>query len=576
MRFTYKQKLFGAIFILFSVFLICVIISEQREQKEYRTKNLETKLDSYVEIIHKYIEKNKLTDQNMNQLAHETDLLPKDMRVTIVNREGKAIYDNGIINTDTLKSHIYRPELMKAQYQNFGTNIRWSESTNQEYIYYARLYENYFVRVALPYNVKVQNLLRPDNIFNYIMIVLFIIILGLVYYITGRFGKSIIHLKDLTTRIKENKCLPEKLYFADDELGAIGLDLVDISRQKEKARQIQQAEQDKFVQHFRYAEIGLGIFSSERKKISANTHFIQYFNLIVNTPTFDIDSMFDYECFRPVRNFLKEDDRNYFSYQLEKNGKVFLIQVIMFEDKSFEVTIKDNTKIEKNRLLKQKMTNNIAHELRTPVTSLRGYLETLNDNELPPEKQKQFINKAYLQSLRLSGLIEDIGLLSKIETASTQFVKAPINLWEVINEVRIDLSDKIEKSHVKLNISVDQTLIIWGNYTLIYSVFRNLVDNSLNYGGENIEIYINNYMRDNIYVYFSYCDTGKGVAEEHINHLFERFYRVDNGRTRNCGGSGLGLSIVKNAILLHHGDIQARMCQKGGLEFLFTLESDLR
>ena len=146
-----------------------------------------------------------------------------------------------------------------------------------------------------------------------------------------------------------------------------------------------------------------------------------------------------------------------------------------------------------------------------------------------------------------------------------------INLVQVINEVRIDLTDRLSNNNITLFIDVKPDITIHGNETLLYSIFRNLMDNSINYGGKDIEIHIKDYMQDNKYVYLSYYDTGKSVEEQHLARLFERFYRVNEGRTRETGGSGLGLSIVKNAVLLHKGEIHARKFSKGGLEFLFTL-----
>ncbi|OJU53559.1 MAG: hypothetical protein BGN96_17280 [Bacteroidales bacterium 45-6] len=296
------------------------------------------------------------------------------------------------------------------------------------------------------------------------------------------------------------------------------------------------------------------------------------------TPTFEIESLFEDPQFKPLTEFLDSSGDNedkHFTFQLLSNGKTFQVQALKYDDESFEVTIKDITKTEKTRLLKQEMTNNIAHELRTPVSSLRAYLETICDKELPPEKQKQFVEKAYNQSVRLSELIEDVSLLSKIEEASAQFPMERVDLHELVNNVRIDLTDKLQANKIKFVSTLRESLYIHANYSLIYSIFRNLTDNSIKYAGKDIEIHIDNYTEDKEYLYFSYYDTGKGVEEQHLHRIFERFYRVDKGRTRDAGGSGLGLSIVKNAIMLHKGEIQARNREGKGLEFLFSISKNI-
>lgn len=574
MRLTYKKKLLLCFLVIFAVFAGCLIYIEQKEERRYRTEALENKLDGYAEIIHEYIAKNGLKDTTINRLKDLIPILPKDIRVTIIARDGRVLYDEEVANVDTLENHTNRPEIMQALYSSHGSHIRFSTSTQREYLYYAKYYsDSFFIRVALPYNIETQRLLKADNLFIYTVGILFLVVLLLFNYVAGRFGKSISQLKKFASGIKNNKPLPQNIQFPDDELGDISKEIIGIFNQKEEKKNAIALEREKFIQHFKLSAEGISIFTDKQKPIYANTHFIQYVNVIVDKPVLNVECIFEEEPFYPISVFLKDVNKteNHFSFEIGKNGKVFFIQTIIYEDKSFEVTIRDITKTEKTRLLKQEMTNNIAHELRTPVTSLRGYLETLGQQNIDREKQQLFINRAYIQSLRLSNLIEDVSLLSKIEEPTSRFPLENINLYQLINEVRIDLSDKLEEHNIKLELAVAENMNVNGNHTLLYSIFRNLVDNSISYAGDNIEIHINNYTEDEKYVYFSYYDTGKGVEEKHLPRIFERFYRVSEGRTRDSGGSGLGLSIVKNAVLFHKGEIQAKNRVDGGLEFLFTL-----
>ena len=105
----------------------------------------------------------------------------------------------------------------------------------------------------------------------------------------------------------------------------------------------------------------------------------------------------------------------------------------------------------------------------------------------------------------------------------------------------------------------------------MYAIFSNLIENSVRHGGDGVRIRVSAYTEDANYYYFSFSDTGKGVGEKHLNRIFERFYCANEGRSRDTGGSGLGLSIVKNAVLFHKGEIIAKNSTDGGLEFLFTL-----
>ena len=574
MKLTYKQRIFSYFFIIFALFTVSIIVFEQKEEKAQRTKALEDRLDSYAEMIHTYIEMRHLTDSDMAHIDTLAYILPEDIRISIINMDGKVTFDKDVKDISTLENHLDRPEIRNALYQNTGSNIRMSVSTKHEYLYYAKHYKKYYVRVALPYTVETKSMLKADSFFIYIVIVMFVIVLVLLNYAAGRFGKSISQLKTLTTKIKDDKPLTEKIEFPDDELGEIGKQLVTILKQKENSKREIEVEREKLIQHFQFSHEGICIFDKDFKKIYANTHFFQYFNFIVDQPVFNLEAIIKEEVFDPAIAFISKraKDENFHTFQLKKNGKTFSIQTIVFEDDSFEITIKDITRTEKTRLLKQEMTNNIAHELRTPVTSLRGYLETLDSQKLEAYKQAQFIHRAHQQTIRLSNLIDDVSLISKIEEAPAQFKLERVNLAQLVDEVRIDLTDGLAANDIKLNISIKDDLTIDGNYTLLYSIFRNLVDNSISYAGQHIEINIKNYMEDNEYLYFSFCDTGRGVDEQYLARLFERFYRVNEGRTRDTGGSGLGLSIVKNAVLFHKGEIQVKNRAGGGLEFFFTLK----
>jgi signal transduction histidine kinase len=228
--------------------------------------------------------------------------------------------------------------------------------------------------------------------------------------------------------------------------------------------------------------------------------------------------------------------------------------------------------LEHTREYKQQLTHNIAHELKTPVTGIRGYLETLiQEEEIDKDQIKFFLERAYAQSLRLSALVNDISVLNKIEEESDKFEYEKINILKCIREIESDLSFKLNERNIELTIKVPRQLNIEGNYLLIYSLFKNLIDNSIEHSGESTAIVIETIGYSRSEAYFTFYDTGKGVPENHIHRIFERFYRVEKGRSRKSGGSGLGLSIVKNAIMMHKGTITARNRTEGGLQFDFTL-----
>ena len=222
--------------------------------------------------------------------------------------------------------------------------------------------------------------------------------------------------------------------------------------------------------------------------------------------------------------------------------------------------------------LKRQLTQNVAHELKTPVSSIQGYLETIVSNpDIDAQTKDQFIQRCYAQSRRLSSLLADISTLNKLDDAPQGYEFELVSIPDQLQSIRRDVSMQMEANHVTFRSMVEPGVEVNGNPSLLYSIFRNLTDNSIAYGGEEVTITVQVLSESTDFYTFSFSDNGPGVAPEHIPHLFERFYRIDKGRSRKMGGTGLGLAIVKNSVLLHRGTISVRLGIAGGLEFIFTL-----
>ncbi len=221
--------------------------------------------------------------------------------------------------------------------------------------------------------------------------------------------------------------------------------------------------------------------------------------------------------------------------------------------------------------IKRQLTNNINHELKTPICSILGYMDMiLNNPNITAEQSRSFVKKSYDQAERLRLLLADLSTITRIDEAAGMIERESVDLSALIADICDDVMPQLEKQNMVICCGLDQKITINGNYSLLYSVFRNLIDNSIAYsGGRNIWIDVT--AEDDKRYYFSLRDNGIGVEEKHLPYIFERFYRVDKGRSRKVGGTGLGLSIVKNAVLFHGGSIVARQEEMGGLEFRFSL-----
>ena len=226
----------------------------------------------------------------------------------------------------------------------------------------------------------------------------------------------------------------------------------------------------------------------------------------------------------------------------------------------------------KENQMRRELTQNIAHELKTPVASILGYTDTILDNpQMTSETQRQFIERTNAQAHRLTALLQDISTLNRMDYAAHQLTMERTDVSAIVSDIVQETAIALEKRRMTLKNFLPQSIIIKGNPSLIYSIFRNLVDNAINYAGEGTTIEISAEQTDKCWT-FRFNDNGVGIAEEHLPRIFERFYRIDKSRSRSIGGTGLGLAIVKNAVLHHGGTITARLAEKGGLEFVFSLK----
>ncbi len=230
--------------------------------------------------------------------------------------------------------------------------------------------------------------------------------------------------------------------------------------------------------------------------------------------------------------------------------------------------------------IKRQLTQNAAHELKTPAASIRWYLESILDNpDMEEDKKRHFLERCHVQSERMSKLLLDMSALAKLDElddnkATIRQAYHQVDVLQVIQNVLDDTSLLLQDRGIEPSLQVPQHVEVLGDQSLIYSIFRNLIDNAIAYaiGASRLEITCNEIETKGRHFYeFMVRDDGPGVEPKHLEHLFERFYRIDKGRSRKLGGTGLGLAIVKNAVAVHGGSTTAMTTPGGGLTIRFTL-----
>lgn len=567
---------YSAIFIVVALIIITYLY---RREKEYKILTLNDELSNISHLADNYISVNDIYKSGTYVLLDSLfSILPHpNLRISIIKYDGTVLYDSSVEDPASMENHLSRPEVIEAKNNEYGTAIRHSGTTGQDYYYYVKLFGDYFVRTALVYDITITNFLEANLRILLVILISFIIIGVVLFLVTNRFAESITRLKDFAVSVRNEK--PFISEFPRNELGEIGAEILELYNNLLSAKNELANEKDKLFNHLKALNEGVAFFTPERLIIFNNDHFIQLMNMVSGDLRIFSSSFFEIPEFGEIGDFLDKnqtidphEELPKLEYQVNKDGRFFRVQCILFNDKSFEVIINDITRIGKNKLIKQQMTSNIAHELKTPVSSVKGYIETLlGDPQIEKKKMVYFLEKALAQTDRLTGLINDISVLNKIEEASASFKPEKIRIKKLIREVRDNFRAAIDTRNIKVQIDVDHNLVIMGNKSLILSVFQNLMENAINYAGDKTSITILVYNEDKKFYYFSFSDNGIGIPEEHINRIFERFYRIDAGRSRKSGGTGLGLAIVKNAVRLHKGEIAVRNKTGGGTEFLFSL-----
>ena len=461
----------------------------------------------------------------------------RGLRVTLIDASsGDLLFDSSMPADAVAGNHADRPEIRQALTEGHGYDVRrLSSLMNEEYFYVATDHPEFpfIVRSSLPYKLAMDR----DRSGDIILMIVAGAIIALVLFLIYRIFK--------------------------------------MARGAEFATQ-------KLLQHLRTAQEGVAIFDSKRRLVFANSLFGEYADFISSKNLAKVEDILCQPELARIKRFVENEgyynnsvQETLVSYNIEKSGRVFAVRGVLFRDKGLEVSINDITAAEEQTRIKRQLTQNIAHEFKTPVCGIQGYLETILQNypdNMSEDQMLHFLERCYSQSNRLNTLVQDISQLNEMTGTAQRINKETVDLSKLVANIVQETGDKLAASEMSVENNLPDNLVINADSSMLYSIFRNLIDNAIAYAGKGTVIKISCFRADEQYYYFTFADNGTGVPDEHLSRIFERFYRVDKGRSRKLGGTGLGLAIVKNAVALHGGTISARNAQGGGLEFVFKLQ----
>jgi len=414
----------------------------------------------------------------------------------------------------------------------------------------------------------------------------FLIVLPLAYLILKFMTQPIQAVTDLANRVASGRLDQGVPAESDDELGRLSKAINEMSLQLQNKIEEISREKDYLQTLLRGIMEGVLVVDARGRILMVNNALRQLLSLPPHvedrTP---LEIIRNAELERTLRQVLQDGENTTLELTLPSpEGKTFEVNVVSIspspagmlkEDEGRRGVIAvfhDITRLKELEKIRRDFVANVSHELRTPLTTIKGYAETLLEGALKEEVASQFVQVIKRHSDRLEKIVEDLLILSKIESKEFQLKMESLSVSDLIGDVLDFIKEPLNKK--KISVSVGElplTLLVNGDRQYLEQVLINILDNAIKYGHERGRMIISATERDQREVEISVKDDGIGIPKEDLLRVFERFYRVDKGRSHDLGGTGLGLSIVKHIVQAHGGRIWVESQLGEGSTFYFTL-----
>jgi len=577
----FRRKLYTYFFILITAALIISGVVIARISTDRYKKQVEIELKTSAGAAVYFIDNSQISDYDLfaDEFSKKLNSYvekEQTLRVTIIRNDGVVLGDS-VADISTMDNHRLRPEVITAEKNGIGMETRRSDTTDIDYMYLAvRASEGHIVRVsvALAYLNTITGSIYASTFIAILVSLLFAALIG--YRISERFTEPIALLTEHSNEVS-NGNLSHRIPYnpSNDELGRLSNAFNDTTAALESAFNEISDRINELSTLLNAINDGIIAVSSENNILFANKRINGFpgfeliksggnINLIKSSAVLELieDTMKDEVSIQ--REIIRKD--NIYS--------CFSSYFTLDEGKGVIISMQDVSRIKKLERLRYEFVSNVTHELNTPLTSIKGFIETLKEGAInDPATATQFLNIIEIESERLSNLINDILTLSSIENDTVISHKEDVEIRSVANDALLLLSRKINDKSISASNDIPSNIFISADPDRIKQLFINLIDNAVKYNKANgsVELYLKkNPSTLEIHV----KDTGIGIDESHIERLFERFYRVDKGRSREMGGTGLGLSIVKHIALLYNGSVSVDSTPGEGSDFCISFPLD--
>lgn len=486
-------------------------------------------------------------------------------RITLIAPDGRVIADTQV-NPDGMENHLDRKEVIDAIEKGSGTSTRYSSTLTEKTIYYAvKMNGGYIVRISAKQYTAATVLMG----LGYPLLIVVVIGIILSLFLSSKIASSIVKPINEIDLDNPNKNL------CYDELAPL---LKKISVQNDTiSKQLEEAyrRQKEFELITENMSEGFLIIDSRTNLISCNSAVLKLLGAEERKDG-SVLALNRTEGFRSVIAKVLSGQRA--ENRMECLGATYslIANPVTEEDGVIGavIIILDITESVRREKLRREFTANVSHELKTPLTSISGFAEILKDGNTDKETEKDFAKSIYDEAQRLISLVGDIIKISELDEKNANISFEDVDLLELANNAAERMKPLAGKRNVTVSVCGAHE-VVKGAYRVLEDMADNLCDNAVKYNksGGSVEISVG---KDGDSSYFAVKDTGIGIPPEDINRVFERFYRVDKGRSKETGGTGLGLSIVKHAAICHGAEIRIKSELSKGTEIkiIFSEKSE--
>lgn len=538
-------------------------------------------MDRVMALVLKSLDEQKVAQWKPDYLEPVIDHLAEGaaFRITLIDRQGKVVADSEVSGQklSELENHANRPEVKEALSQGWGESLRYSTSIQREMLYVARPFPEGVIRISMPLTYLNKPLQELKSVLFYGLWVGGIVSALISLWVARRFSKPLRELTFAAQAMSRKNFQVKVPVHGNDEISSLAKSFNELSKilgglvqELSEEKNLLRATLDSMVE-------GLIVLDPSGKIVIANPAFKNMFHF-----NHDPEGYAPIELFRHaelqgiVESLVSGKECKSCEIEIQREGlKYIMVQgAPIASERGIEGSVLvfyDITSLRHLEKVRKDFVANVSHELKTPLTAIKGYAETLLSGALKDEENAvKFLKIIDQHSDRLNSIVLDLLDLSKIESEQYRLQLEQLNLEPFLDEVQATFEKSLQAKRINLKILNEVTTPVFCDAGALRQVLNNLLDNAIKYSqeGSKIEVKVG---AGKSGLQVSVRDQGAGIPAEHLPRIFERFYRVDTSRSRQQGGTGLGLSIVKHLVQLHGGEIWAESKLGEGSVFHFTL-----